>query len=184
MPRMFFALLPSPDQASAMAATARPLVQELGGKPVLQGDLHLTLCFLGEVAEAATAGLVRAAGTIHAPEIQLQFPHLDLWPGAQVLCALPDHGSGVATVINLAAQLRRVAQDAGIPMDPKPFIPHVTLGRRLRPDAVPVRAWPLRLPAPLQLETAGFALLRSTDVSAGRRYTVCHGWPTFPVDAQ
>lgn len=174
MPRLFFALKPRPDEAAAMTAAAAPLLQALGGKPLLPDDLHLTLCFLGAVHEEQLAGLIRDTSERVPPRhIRLELDQLEYWSTARLVCLVPGpKRNAPAAVAELAAMLQGLAP-AG---DTKPFRPHVTLVRSVPGPAAAGRPWPLPLPAPLTLTTDGFALMRSTGGAAGSRYAVAHAW--------
>lgn len=49
--RLFFALWPSPAAAERLASAATDAAARLGGRPTRLETLHLTLAFLGEVAD-------------------------------------------------------------------------------------------------------------------------------------
>ncbi|GLY26300.1 RNA 2',3'-cyclic phosphodiesterase [Micromonospora sp. NBRC 101691] len=97
-------------------------------------DAHLTVAFLGEVAEdrlpAVREALGRAAGPCRGPEP----PRLRLGGGGRF-------GSGRRTVLwvdvlgeverlaALAARIRDELDAAGLPYDDRPFRPHLTIAR-------------------------------------------------------
>ncbi len=57
--RLFFAVWPPLAVAEALAAWARRLQRETGGRAVAAKNIHLTLAFLGEVSEERLPALRR-----------------------------------------------------------------------------------------------------------------------------
>ncbi len=108
-----------------------------GVRPVPVERLHLTLRFIGGTEQSREAPLAReiAAAAADLPRFDLRlraagvFPSLRrarvIWVGVEDAPALFDlHGSVEAAVVR-----------AGIAPEPRPFRPHVTVGRIRRPPA-------------------------------------------------
>ena len=123
MMRLFIALEPSPAFRDALAALQERLraagVTARWREP---DSLHLTLAFIGMWPEDITPLL---------PPVSKPFPltlsHLGVFPEAHVLWA------GVApseALDSLAARVRHILADAGIPFDRMRFYPHITLARK------------------------------------------------------
>ncbi|HWP65115.1 MAG TPA: RNA 2',3'-cyclic phosphodiesterase [Candidatus Limnocylindria bacterium] len=99
--------------------------------------MHLTLHFLGEVAEARLDGLVRALGEEVARHriARLALGGTGAFPSPRrarvVWLGTTD---GAPELVGLAEALRRVLEPLGLVPDPKPFTPHVTLGRVRAPQ--------------------------------------------------
>lgn len=176
MPRLFFALLPSPPQRTAMHDAALSLVRRTGGRPVAAEDLHLTLCFLGQVPEGRIDALIAAAEGIESTGTSLALDRADLWRRSCVLCLLPSPGEEVDRIGRLAAELTAAVRSIGLTPDQQPFRPHVTLARKLPAEAFRSESWPKTLPAPLTLSTGGFALMSSIGAGDGPRYKMVHAW--------
>jgi 2'-5' RNA ligase len=176
MPRLFFALLPAPAERAAMHATAQSLVRRTGGRTVAMDDLHLTLCFLGEVSSEKARQLPAAVERIKAPAIHLMLDRADAWPRARVLCLLPSPGAEVERTGKLAAALAAASHSIGLEPDDKPFRAHVTLARKLPAAAIRGAPWPVALDQPLALHADGFALMSSTGAGDAPRYKVVHAW--------
>lgn len=160
-----------------MSAAASALAEELDGRPVHAADLHLTLCFIGEVPEAAIDHLSAAVAELRTSTLRLQLPQLDCWLPSHVLCLLPQSGPDVNVVADLSARLASVSRTAGLPVDPKPFRAHVTVARKLAPRQAVARTWPQALPAPLPFTANEFVLMQGTGATNGPRYAVVRGWP-------
>jgi len=70
----------------------------------------------------------------------------------------------------LVQGLRSALADAGLPFDAKPFVPHITVARKVRPGSVLPALRPIRWPV------AGFALVRSVLDRGGSHYAVLGRW--------
>lgn len=160
-----------------MAGAAGALPEQLGGRPVLAPDLHLTLCFIGEVPVAALTRLPDAVAGIKAIRLRLQLTMLDCWLRSRVLCLLPQGGPELDAVADLAADLASATRAADLTVDPKPFRAHVTLARKLALREASARTWPQALPVPLPFTADGFVLMQGTGMAAGPRYETVHTWP-------
>ena len=186
MRRLFFALWPEDSWSARLIDAATPVLRAAGGRVVAGADLHVTLCFLGAVGEAAMAALCERAGRIEARAFELEFERLEFWPKARILAAtvarVPPAG------LALSQSLTTAAQQAGLAPDPRDWRPHVTLVRgaaaeRLRSE-VAADAWPA---LQLQLPAARFYLAQSQGLGAqacaaseARRYATLASWPLRP----
>ena len=144
-------------------------------------NMHLTLCFLGEVADRQLDDLHDGLSVITGPRPMLRGAGLDLFGGARAhnlhLRIAPDPG-----LERLAARIARAARTAGLTIEARRFAPHVTLAR-FRPEAVDqarlsaaiVTAPPLDLPP---VEVAAFTLFRSILRPDGARY---HALAEYPL---
>jgi len=180
--RLFFALWPEAAWAAQLSQLAAPLLRVARGRAVPVPNLHLTVCFLGEVEETRLAALRRRAGQVHVPAFELVFQRLEFLPKARVLAATGAAAPPAATA--LAEALASAAADVGLTPDPKPWLPHVTLMRnagRPSPTDGSAAPWPLfdlRLPV-LQFYLAESQRLGSNteDASQTMRYARLASWP-------
>ncbi len=144
MPRLFIAV-PLEGEPPAPLAQVLQRLRAIG-RPVKMaepGPLHVTVAFLGDVDGAITPDLTEAmretaAGVAAASTVQLRglgaFP--DIRRPSVVWCGMAD----VAWMVDLEARLRPWLDALGLPLDDRPFHPHVTLARmslRDRRDRVP-----------------------------------------------
>jgi 2'-5' RNA ligase len=177
--RLFAAIELSDGVREAVAAEQERLrrrLHEPGINWVRPANMHLTLVFLGEIAEAAVPAIVevmRADFTIHPFEVR--FGTIGTFPdrGApHVLWLGLDRGSaGVAAVHGEAtSRLERL----GVPREPRPFHAHLTLARWRRGGARSVRrtvaAWQIASSMPT-LAVAGVTLFSSRLSPSGSTYT-------------
>ncbi len=121
--RLFVGLRPSEEFRAALSVLQSRLQSAgVAARYLDSSNLHLTLAFIGEWPENVSAILppVEQPFTLTLSGIGL-FPEAKvIWAGVQKSAAL-DH---------LAQQVREKLTAADIPFDPKPFVPHITLGRK------------------------------------------------------
>jgi 2'-5' RNA ligase len=154
--RAFLAVEIGGSARRAAAVAARRLAREVRGREVRWArpeTYHLTLRFLGEIAEEQVAPLAaRVAETV------ADLAPFDLRLGALTAFPSPRRPRVVAVTVEpeapLAALARRVEAaviHAGLPGEDRAFRPHLTLGRvrdRAHPDlgaAEPLEASPFRV---------------------------------------
>lgn len=147
-----------------------------------QHNLHLTLAFLGELAEKQLAGLLvvmqQVAMTSRPFYLQLGslgfFPN---WQHPQIIWV--EVKTEQAELNMLANRLRQHLERAHYPIDRKPFIPHITLGR-IKAEGGPQLAFDLdqswSLPAGSQ-QVDRMSLIQSQLTSQGPIYTAIEQVP-------
>ena len=170
MRRLFLALWPQPVERDALVQATAAAVSASGGRAVPALNLHVTLAFLGAVAEAriaALAALAQALAAGSATPAPLCFTHLGHWRRPRILVALTsDAASGPA---RLALDLRSATAAAGFFPDLKPFQAHVTVARE-------VGAGGASQLAPVTWRSATLALAESRGTPAGPLYSVLDSW--------
>ena len=131
--RLFVALTPPAEVVAELRASTSPL-RELA--PDLRWtrpeQWHLTLAFLGEVADEARDNLTHRLGRVAArhPPLSLslggggRFGHQVLWTAVQ------GDRDGLR---RLADSVRAAARRSGLPVEPRPYRPHLTLARATGP---------------------------------------------------
>jgi 2'-5' RNA ligase len=166
--RLFFALWPDESMQLALAHAGRSVIESSGGREVPAHNLHLTLVFLGSVAETRIAELGAIAsrvagaaqlgtagvcdfGAARVPKLggaclEVTLDRIEHWKKAQIVCATAGHIPGRAAT--LADELKRELVACGFAPDLKPFRPHVTLARKVqrvtRELAMPPTSWAFR----------------------------------------
>ena len=165
--RAFVALELPEAFADEVTELARRLAAVCGGRFVPAESHHLTLAFLGEVGEAgarAAMGALEAACAGEGP-VRLAATGLGtfgrardatLWLGVEKDPRL----------MALAERVRTELLARGLVFDEKPFLPHVTLARRVRMP----RGSLGELGFPLPDEASRVTLFRSTLEPDGARY--------------
>lgn len=171
--RLFFGIALSQDARRAAAQYARAVRQFWPGRYVEADNLHMTLCYVGEV-DAQGLSQVRRIGALAAQAL----------PAAPLALGGPGHfGREDKAILYLnalggrayapAAQaLRQLLQAAGLPFDPKPFAPHITLARSA---ALTEQAPPPPQARPWMPE--GLTLYHSHRMEGVLVYTALDKWP-------
>lgn len=163
--RLFTALWPGPATREALALWQQGWIWPAGAARVPPARLHVTLHFLGNVAAQSVPPLIEALRLPFRP-FELDFGHGEVWPdGIAVLRPR-------ATPRPLAA-LHEAMADAlaacGMPMQPRAYLPHVTLARHAQGATPPAEGPFLRW----RVED-GYVLVRSLPQGAG--YEALHRW--------
>ena len=139
MLRLFVGLSLSPDAIETVEAL-------MGGLPGARWqpteNLHVTLVFLGDVAEPDAEDLIDALGDAADGPVRLKgariqgFGRVDQ-PRSLVVALEPD-----PALMALQKRVERIARDLGLEPDRRKFLPHVTVGRLGRGvDPVGVERW-------------------------------------------
>ncbi len=103
-------------------------------RPVPAENLHLTLQFLGELPEPVIADLDLAFGGIRAPGFEVALAGLDAFGGLKPRSVHIGTAPSPA-LMHLQAKVASAARSAGVEIESRRFVPHVTLAR-LRPGEV------------------------------------------------
>lgn len=123
--RCFIALTPSREARDRLAA----LPVDPRARRVAAADLHLTLAFLGGLADMQRDELGELLPALASTLPELTFTGVEIWPSPQrarvqvATFALP------RTLEELVQRLNPMLLDMGLPVDARPFRPHVTLAR-------------------------------------------------------
>jgi len=165
--RLFFALWPDEHARRAVAAAFGPAVAA-AGRPVPPGSLHLTLEFLGSVAESQLAALKALGERLVLPAAEVMLDRIDWWRRPKLLVATCSDPS--SAVLALQAELRQLLSVQGFRIDSRPFRAHVTLARDA---ASPPGAGPA---APVPWPSRELALVESLPGPGGSRYTPLARW--------
>lgn len=194
--RVFFALWPDAEVVSHLAALAQHLVTTPGARVTPPQNLHLTLAFVGAVTAAQIDQLTAIAADVSAtfcaaldsasdesPDA-VRLDRLGFWPQGGILWAgsrasvssPPSHQRRLFNAVSaaLAALLTTRLRAAGFHIEPQPFVPHVTLARRVRCASLP------RLESPLTWPVREFALIESIAQPLYPRYETLVAFPLEP----
>jgi RNA 2',3'-cyclic 3'-phosphodiesterase len=130
--RLFLALNLPPGERARLHRAAAPLRE--AGLPVrwVAADaLHVTVRFLGEVADAALPGVTRAAeqAAARSEAFTLALAGLGAFPGLRRPRILWVGAAAPPALAALHGALGRALEPLGWPPEERPFHPHVTLGR-------------------------------------------------------
>jgi len=162
--RLFFALWPPAATAAALAGWAAQAQMLTGGRLTRPESIHLTLAFLGEVAEERVGDAIRAAGSVRGARHALPIERAKRWSRNDVVWVGPTEIPGALAA--LAQSLRIELQTEGFAVEARLFAAHVTLIRKARRAAalppLPHAAWPV----------TEFTLVQSTLSRHGSGYSI------------
>ena len=175
MARLFVALTPPAPMRNQLIATMGGIA---GARWQDDAQLHLTLAFLGDVADELHADLDAALRGIHHPAFDFWCQGVGMFEKKQVVHAVWAAGHPHDTLSALAAKTRHAARRAGIPTEEREFVPHVTLAR-LNRSTGPVEHWladqALLHTPPARISRIG--LFESTLHADGARYDLIESYP-------
>ena len=165
--RLFFALCPDDETRLKLARLNLSLAAK-GYRPVPLQNLHVTLVFLGQV-DAATECLIKySAASIVAQPFAMTFDRLSYWPKPKVLCLTGTHTPDELAM--LVAALAGEVAGYGLPIESRPYQPHITLVR-------PAKELPDIDYEPLLWRAEAFCLMASCSGPDGVCYKVRQQWP-------
>lgn len=95
-------------------------------------SLHLTLVFLGEIPAPVLADVDAAFQGVSAPTFDVEVRGVGLFGGAKPRVVFAG-GGPPAPLDHLQAKLSAAARSAGVAIESRRFVPHVTLSRLSRP---------------------------------------------------
>lgn len=164
--RLFWAL-PAPDAFRAwMAALQGELRPRLPGARLADArQAHLTLCFLGEVEDAAAPKVLETGRRVLAglPALELEGTDWLAFPRRERARVLAVGVTPDTRLMEAHARLGR-AMAAFADLEDRPFTPHLTLARFREPARLPSLP---ELPAAPRWRAGRVVLFRSDPASAG-----------------
>ena len=163
--RLFIALWPDAAVREALREWRDAFAWPKSASPARTEQLHVTLHFLGNFPQVRLPELVAGIGVRFAP-FELDFGHPELWHGGIAVLApntVPEpllalHGA-------LGAALERL----GLPLEARPYRPHVTLARRAGPVLAPIQG------PPISWQVDRYALMQSK-MGDGAEYGVVQAY--------
>ena len=162
--RVFVALWPDPAVADALHALSARAAPCCGGRRMRHDTLHLTLEFIGDVAESRVPAVLAALAAVRADAFRLELDTLGHWPHNHLLWA--GCRAWPAALDRLVVEIRRALAGLGMaPATGAAFFPHVTLIRKARPSG------PLpEVGAPIALPVSAWVLVESCRTADGASY--------------
>ena len=166
--RLFFALWPDAATRDALNLTGKWLHQHWDGRRMCADTLHITLAFLGSTPVDQLDTLIACADAVQSESFELTLDQAGYWRHNRIgwLGASqtpPQH-------LKLVGALNRALLTAGIPIDARLHVPHVTLLRNTADGELPA-CEPVRWPV------SEFVLVKSRTETGGAHYEVIRRWP-------
>ena len=153
--------------------TSQPASQP---SPVSAENLHLTLLFLGHQPTSQIPLLSQQASQVvealALPPFAIRLDRLGLFPKARVAWMAPSQPP--ERLLQLEAQLRQAVIALGIPVEERPYRPHVTLLRKCQ-------AVTTAEVSPVELCANALHLYESRSTPDGVRYLQLASWPFTPT---
>lgn len=174
--RLFIAIEVSDD----IRRRLKSLLDELRGiapqvKWVRAANLHVTLKFLGNTDAAKIAAISTALQSIRSPQpVSLEFRGLGFFPNERRPRVFWAGMTSFPNLPVLAADIDRAVHQFGVPLEERPFTPHLTLARFDPPGLPPKLAAVLKQHSSENfgsLLTREFHLIESKLKSTGAEYT-------------
>jgi 2'-5' RNA ligase len=163
--RVFIALWPDAGVREQLRAWRDGCAWPTSASPVRTEQLHVTLHFLGNIPRMRLPELVEGLGVTFAP-FELSLGHPEVWHGGIAVLA-PDVVP--EPLLALHGALGEALQRLGLPLEARPYRPHVTLARRAGPAPGPIQGPPIRW------QVDGYALMESK-VGDGAGYGIVQSY--------
>ncbi|WP_115719730.1 RNA 2',3'-cyclic phosphodiesterase [Gallaecimonas mangrovi] len=151
--RLFFGLSLTPTQAETVSQWRNQAFTALK-KPVPEANFHLTLAFIGELADSKLPDLIAGAKTAPWSAFSVPITRFGQWPKAGIAYLAPHQAP--EPLLQLAAKLQALSKDLGGFVDNRPYQPHLTLARGMHQPTLPSIAIP-----PFLINAQQFALYHS-----------------------
>jgi 2'-5' RNA ligase len=168
MSRIFFALWPDKETRSSLCTITQQFKDEKF-RLVKKSNLHITLEFLGEVAEDVLQQLVEKSNGIQAEPFEIELTSIGWWRKPGVLWIGTQHIP--RQLIHLVASIKQIVEQQGLETDKRPYEPHVTIARKVKQIQLPKQSFDIRW------QVNSFVLVISKPTNSGVEYRVIHEWP-------
>jgi RNA 2',3'-cyclic 3'-phosphodiesterase len=170
MSRLFIAI-DLPEQVKERLSRLR--VDIPGARWVPDDQLHLTLAFLGDQDPETIPRLKAELSAIRHPGFRLRFSTPGCFPNPAHPKVLWIGIEPEAQLNHLASQVRRALLSCDIPLEERPFFPHITLARLKLPAGREASAFlhpsnPRKIPP---VDVRGYTLYESRLTSGGASHT-------------
>ncbi len=166
--RVFFALWPAAPVAKRLHALGGEAHALCDGRLMRRETLHMTLAFIGDVAQERLPALFAVGDRVGAEAFTLALDRVAGWRHNRIVWA-----GAHETPPPLAALVGRLNGElaaAAFPVEQRSFAPHVTLLRNARATL------PERTIEPIEWRVSGFALMESQRREEGAHYTPIREW--------
>ncbi|MCC6208940.1 MAG: RNA 2',3'-cyclic phosphodiesterase [Gammaproteobacteria bacterium] len=171
--RLFLALWPDEKLRSRLKDRLETGLRIRDGRPEPVANLHVTLVFIGDVEAGCSAAIERAVAGVPGPAFTLSLERVGYWPRPRILWLGPREAP--PALCALVGTLRAAVVAGGGPVETRPYLPHMTLARKVlqppREDHI----------EPLTWEVTAYSLLESVPDASRRTYLEVGSWPLRQV---
>jgi 2'-5' RNA ligase len=165
--RLFFALWPTQALRAAIHAATSQMRVSSGARRVPLDNLHITLAFLGAVPAERVTAIRSLASRPYGSSFELTLDHLQTFRRSGVVSLVASKAP--SDLLALAATLRRALREMGCQVEDRPFIPHLTLARRVTEVSTTGVT-------PLVWNVQSFVLVESRLTPSGAHYQIIDQW--------
>ena len=179
--RLFVAVFPPPEVRETLVRAARALTAGGNVRLTVPENVHLTLKFLGDVAETDLEPVKEALEPLcgEREPFEATTSGFGAFPSerrARVLWA--GVGGGSEELAALARDVDAALQPLGFAREDRPYVPHITLGRaRGRPAPLETGADGAGLAPTMRFGVSGMNLVESVPGGGGVTYAVVRTYP-------
>jgi 2'-5' RNA ligase len=167
--RLFLALWPGEELRRRLRVLLDEEVPIRSGRPEPLANLHVTLVFIGGVAADRVAPIEEAAAGVSGAAFDLILERVGYWDRPRILWLGPR--STPPALFALVRDLRAALAGCGMTPETRPYLPHMTLARKVtRPPAETIAG-------PLSWRVETYSLLESVPSDRGRVYRELAAWP-------
>jgi 2'-5' RNA ligase len=168
--RLFFALWPDDATRQRITEVTAPQVRAAAGRTTPSRNLHVTLAFLGSVAESRVGCVTAAAAGIVSCTFDLRLVRVEHWRRQRILSFEP--AETPPALDELVATLWQALRACDFEREARPFRAHLTLAR----DARPPRGVATDI-EPIHWSVRELSLIESVTAPQGSLYTCLQSWP-------
>lgn len=168
-PRLFFALWPDVPATERLSGLARDASARWGGSAMRPASLHLTLAFLGEIAEERCSALHVVGEELQLPAFEFWLDRCAYWAHNRIFwagCREPSRD-----LQYLVSRLADCLRQSGFRLEERAFSAHVTLVRHMEKRPEPLPKYP-----PICWCADELCLVQSVPSSGGVDYRKLASW--------
>jgi 2'-5' RNA ligase len=167
--RLFLALWPGDAVRRRLRDVLDQNLRIRSGRAEQVANLHVTLVFIGPIAGERVSAIEQTVAGVSGAAFELVLERIGYWERPRILWLGPREVP--AALLSLVRDLRAALETCGVTAEKRPYLPHMTLARKVhRPPAVnmlePIR-WPVSV----------FSLMESVPVERSSAYRELACWP-------
>jgi 2'-5' RNA ligase len=168
--RLFFALWPDDATRGRIVEATAAHVRAAAGRTTPHENLHVTVEFLGSIAESRVVRVAQAAAQVASPPFELVLDRVEHWRRQRILSL--DPSDSPPALDRLVARLRQALAAFDFTVESRPFRTHVTLARDARAPRGVASAI-----EPIVWRVSELSLIESVTAPQGSRYSRLQSWP-------
>lgn len=167
--RLFLALWPDDGLRGRLRDLLERELPVRSGRPEPVANLHITLVFIGDVAGDRVSAIEQAVASVPGAAFELSLERVGYWERPRILWLGPREVPAV--LFSLVRDLRVALETCGIPPETRPYLPHMTLARKVLrlPPAVAIE--------PLRWAVGAYSLMESVPCEGRSAYRELARWP-------